>query len=168
MADELIGFDNLRAVLEEYGKAVAEQYKANLKRDGRPASHKLENSITTRVRTDNGDFVVEMDLEEYWKYIEYGTKGWLTGNTSRKFPPVSAILEWIRVKPVIPRPDANGRIPTEKSLAFLIGRKIRDFGTRGKSDLTEAKMQTEAAWRERIEQALGRDLQYYIRKVLAV
>ena len=167
MADELLNLDNLRAVLEEYGKAVAEQYKANLKRDGRPASHKLENSIETFVEVDGQDFVVRMRLEEYWKYIEYGTKGWLTGNTQRKFPPVSALLNWIQVKPVIPRPDANGRIPTPQQLAFLIGRKIRDFGTQGRADLTEAKMEVTEQWRERIEAALQHDMYDYIRKVLA-
>lgn len=167
MADNLIDLTNLRAVLEDYGRAVAEQYKANLKRDGRPASHQLERSIVTRVVTEGGDFVVKMDLEEYWKYIEYGTAGWFTGNTSRKFPPVDAILKWIEVKPVIPRPDAKGRIPSPRSLAFLIGRKIQQFGTKGRADLTEAKMDVTEQWRERIEAALQHDMYNYIRKVLA-
>lgn len=167
MAEELLTFDELRAVLEEYGKAVAEQYKANLKRDGRPASHALEKSIKTRVVTEGQDFVVKMDLEEYWKYIEYGTAGWFTGNPSRKFPPVDALMKWIEIKPVIPRPDAKGRIPSPRSLAFLIGRKIRDFGTQGRADLTEAKMDVTEQWRGRIEAALQHDMYNYIRKVLA-
>ena len=167
MADDLLNFDNLRAVLEEYGKAVAEQYKSNLRRDGRPASGDLERSIRTHVSVDGRDFVVQMDLNAYWKYIEYGTKGQLTGNPSRKFPPVSALLKWIEVKPVIPRPDAKGRIPSPQSLAYLIGRKIRDFGTKGRADLTEAKMEVTEQWRERIAAALGHDIEFYIRKVLA-
>ena len=164
MAEELLNLDNLRAVLEEYGKAVAEQYKANLKRDGRPASHKLEQSIHTHVDVDGQDFVVRMDLEEYWKYIEYGTRGRLTGNPSRKFPPLKAIEDWIDVKPGLPKPST---IPQKKSLAFLIGRKIRDFGTQGRADLTEAKMEVTEQWRERIEAALQHDMYNYIRKVLA-
>lgn len=167
MAEELLTFDELRAVLEEYGRAVAEQYKANLKRDGRPASHALEKSIKTRVMTEGQDFVVKMDLEEYWKYIEYGTAGWFTGNPSRKFPPVDALMKWIEIKPVIPRPDAKGRIPSPRSLAFLIGRKIQQFGTRGRADLTEAKMDVTEQWRARIEAALQHDMYNYIRKVLA-
>ena len=164
MADELLNLDNLRAVLEEYGKAVAQQYIANLKRDGRPASGKLEKSITTHVEVEGQDFVVKMDLEDYWKYIEYGTKGWFTGNPSRKFPPLSAIEKWIEVKPGLPKPST---IPEKKSLAFLIGRKIRDFGTQGRADLTEAKMEVTEQWRERIEAALQHDMYNYIRKVLA-
>jgi hypothetical protein len=168
MTDDLLTFENTLAVLAEYGEAVAAAYKDNLRRDGRPASHALEQSITTFVTTDHGDFVVKMNLNDYWKYIEYGTKGWFTGNTSRKMPPVSTILKWIEIKPVIPRPDSKGRIPSPQSLAFLIARKIRNFGTKGRADLTEAKMTTEAAWRERIEAALGHDLEHYIRKVLVV
>ena len=168
MTDDLLTFENTLAVLAEYGEAVAAAYIANLKRDKRPASGALIQSIKTHVKVEGGDFVVQMDLEDYWKYIEYGTKGWFTGNTSRKMPPVSTILKWSEIKPVIPRPDAKGRIPSPRSLAFLIARKIRNFGTKGRADLTEAKMTTEAAWRERIEEALGHDLEHYIRKVLVV
>lgn len=167
---ELINLDHLREVLEEYGKAVAEQYKENLARSGRPtredALRRLP-SCRTHVEVDGDTYIVQIDLQEYWKYIEYGTKGRLTGNPARRFPPPSAILNWIQVKPVIPRPGANGRLPTPESLAFLIGRKIRDYGTEGRADLTEATKDVTAAWRERIEAALHHDMYDYIRKVTA-
>lgn len=159
----------LRAVLEEYGQAVAEQYKKNLERDNRLASRKIVTppSCTTRVSVDGREWEVTMTLEDYWKYIEYGTKGRVNGNPGRKFPPVDKILSWIQVKPVIPRPDAKGRIPSPQSLAFLIGRKIRDFGTKGRADLTEAKMEVTERYRQRIAEALGHDMENYIRKVFA-
>ena len=68
MTDDLLTFENTLAVLAEYGEAVAAAYKDNLRRDGRPASHALEKSITTFVTTDRRDFVVKMSLEDYWKY----------------------------------------------------------------------------------------------------
>ena len=154
----------LRAVLEEYGQAVAQQYKDNLVRDGRPASGDLIRSITTFVEVNGQGYEVKMSLNDYWKYIEYGTKGWLTGNTSRKFPPPAAIEHWIDVKPGLPKPAT---IQEKKSLAYLIGRKIRDFGTKGRADLTEAKMTITERYRERIAAALGADMVNYIRKVIA-
>lgn len=163
MADELMNLDNLRAVLEEYGRAVAEQYKSNLRRDGRPASGDLIQSITTRVVSGDREWEVQMSLKDYWKYIEYGTRGRLTGNPSRKFPPVSAILRWIQVKPSFPSPAS---LPEQKSLAYLIGRKIRDFGTKGRADLTEAKMTVTEQWRDRISAALGRDMAVYIERII--
>ena len=159
-----MGLPHLRAVLEEYGQAVAQQYKDNLVRDGRPASGDLIRSITTFVEVNGQGYEVKMSLNDYWKYIEYGTKGWLTGNTSRKFPPPAAIEHWIDVKPGLPKPAT---IQEKKSLAYLIGRKIRDFGTKGRADLTEAKMTITERYRERIAAALGADMVNYIRKVIA-
>ena len=162
---ELMELPRLRAVLEEYGAAVAEQYKSNLIRDGRPTTdNSLIQSIRTFVEVNGQGYEVKMSLNDYWKYIEYGTKGWLTGNTSRKFPPPAAIEHWIEVKPGLPKPST---IQERKSLAYLIGRKIRDFGTKGKADLTEAKMTITEQYRERIAAALGADMVNYIRKVIA-
>lgn len=161
---ELMELPRLRAVLEEYGQAVAQQYKDNLVRDGRPASGDLIRNITTFVEVNGQGYEVKMSLNDYWKYIEYGTKGWLTGNTSRKFPPPAAIEHWIQVKPGLPKPAT---IRERKSLAYLIGRKIRDFGTKGRADLTEAKMTITEQYRERIAEALGADMVNYIRKVIA-
>jgi len=170
MAD-LINFDNLRAVLEDYGRAVAARYKENLVRDGRPASGALERSITTRVRTERGEFIVEMDLENYWKYIEYGTPGRSPEakmfDPTRKFPPVNKLLDWVRIKPVIPRPDDKGKIPTPEQLARQIAGKIFWYGTEGKPSLGDAMRDVTEEWRERIQEALGHDLEYYIRKVLS-
>lgn len=56
--------------------------------------------------------------KEYLYYIENGRK-------PGKFPPPPVIRKWIEVKPIISNLSTN-------SLAFLIGRKIANFGTEGK------------------------------------
>ena len=73
------------------------------------------------IQYDGRFFSIYLSLEDYWKYLEYGTKP--------HFPPLEKIKEWIRIKPVVPLPQANGKLPTENQLAFLIGRKIRRVGT---------------------------------------
>ena len=167
MADELLNFDNLRAVLEEYGEAVAQRYKDNLVRDKRPASGRLTDSISTHVKVDGGDYVVQMDLEEYWKWLESGTGGRSPAakihNPNRKFPPVSALLQWVRVKPGLPRPSEL----TEEQFARKIAGKIYWYGTEGKPSLEDAKRDVTAEWRTRIEAALQHDMYDYIKKVLA-
>lgn len=155
---ELLRLDNLRAVLEEYGEAVAEEYRQNLIKSDRLASERLLRSIRTSVRVADHEYIVEMTLEDYWKYVEEDTRP--------HWPPPDKLLQWIRVKPVIPRPDAKGRIPKPEQLAFLIGRKISRFGTKGSHDLRDAKRDVTDAWRKRLEEALGHDLQFYIVKVL--
>lgn len=101
-------------------------YKDKLKEQNNIASGKLYD--TAKVITQWGDnyFEVFFELQDYWKYLEAGTKP--------HFPPVSAIEEWITAKKIVPRTQ-NGKVPTTKQLAFLISRSISEKGTKVYSPL---------------------------------
>lgn len=88
------------------------------------ASGTLAKSIRGVVKQNGKYIVISIQLEDYWKYIENGTKP--------HFPPVDAIKKWISVKPVLPRPTKSGKLPTDNQLAYLIGRKISKVGTKPK------------------------------------
>ena len=88
------------------------------------ASGTLAKSIRGIVKQNGKYIVISIQLEDYWKYIENGTKP--------HFPPVDAIRKWISVKPVLPRPLKSGKLPTANQLAFLIARKISRVGTKAK------------------------------------
>ena len=105
--------------------------KSVISSNGSNASGTLSKSITGIVKMNDKYLTVSISLEDYWKYIEYGT--------NPHFPPVDKIREWVRVKPVLPRPLASGKLPTENQLAFLIGRKISKFGTKPKPFLNNTK-----------------------------
>lgn len=105
--------------------------KSVISSNGSNASGTLSKSIKGIVKMNDKYLTVSISLEDYWKYIEYGTKP--------HFPPVDKIREWIRVKPVLPRPLSSGKLPTENQLAFLIGRKISKFGTKPKPFLNNTK-----------------------------
>lgn len=105
--------------------------KSVISSNGSNASGTLSKSIKGIVKMNDKYLTVSISLEDYWKYIEYGT--------NPHFPPVDKIREWIRVKPVLPRPLASGKLPTENQLAFLIGRKISKFGTKPKPFLNNTK-----------------------------
>lgn len=156
--DELLNTDNLQKVLEEYAVAVRNLYQDRLILHDRIASGKLLNDIRAHVEYDGQTYEVQLDLWNYWRYIEM--------DTEPHWPPPSAILKWITVKPVIPRPDAKGRIPSPKSLAYLIGRKISEEGTEGSHDFENAKQVVVQRFRERIAEAVGHDFENYIRKVV--
>lgn len=155
---KLVQLDELRKVLEDLAKDVQERYKDVLTQNGHVASRQLRDTITTRVEVSDQSYEVVMTLEEYWKYVENDTKP--------HFPPPSALMKWIEVKPVIPRPMANGKLPTTKQLAFLIGRKINEVGTKGTHDLERTKEDIIKWYRDRISDALGHDMTNYIRKVM--
>lgn len=155
---ELITFNNLMPVLEDYGMKVRNLYQDNLiERDG-IASGKLLNTVEFQVSQNGMEFEVSLTLQDYWKYLEYGTKP--------HWPPVSKLLEWVRIKPVIPRPDAEGRIPTPESLAYLIGRKIAKFGTRGREALKDAIDEVNAEYADKLILALVADTEDYIAKAI--
>lgn len=156
--EQLLELTELHKVLQDFAADIRERYKDVLANNDHIASHNLVDSIRTQVVVGDNYYEVTMTLADYWKYVENDTKP--------HFPPPDAILKWIQVKPVIPRPDANGRIPSQKSLAFLIGRKIAREGTEGTHDLAKTKDDILPWWREQISKALGHDMENYIRKLV--
>lgn len=153
MAD-MLNFDNVLKVLQDYAVEVRNLYQDNLIRHDRIASGGLLNSAECRVDVGDRSFEVVMSLEDYWRYVEEDTRP--------HWPPVSAILRWVQIKPVIPRPDAAGRIPTPKQLAYLIGRKIAREGTKGSHDLADTVAEMNNRYRERLSEALGADISAYM------
>lgn len=136
MEDDLIKYDHLREVLERYAIALRNEYQDNLIRSDRVASGKLLNSIEYTITDKKGTYVVSLKLQDYWKWIEGGrppTTGGGNGDLRR------AILDWIKVKPVLPRADKNGKLPTPQQLAYLISRKIHNEGYEGTQDLRKAQ-----------------------------
>lgn len=144
-------FENLRKALEDFGQLLVDEYKDNLLINDKLASGDLYNSVKYHIKTDGAEFQVNLELNHYWKYIENGRK-------AGKFPPISKIEEWIRVKPVIPRPMKNGKLPTEQQLAFLISRKIANEGIKPTPILQESIDSVMYVMRELIEDALYKDI----------
>lgn len=138
------------ATLDEYAQKAEELYKRKLTDKEINASYKLLNSVKTTVRRNDDEFIVTINLEPYWYYVENGRK-------AGRFPPIDKILEWIRCKPVIPYSDSRGRLPTEEQLAFLIARKIANEGTEGRNVLYETVDELNRYYLPKLQQALDRD-----------
>ena len=97
------------------------RYKNALNESGHYASGKLANTAKAVIKWDGKVFELFFNLQEYWKYVENGTRP--------HFPPISAIEEWIKVKRIVPT-TRSGKVPTTKQLAFLIARGISKNGTK--------------------------------------
>lgn len=156
---ELMELTELHKVLQDYAKDVTDRYRDVLANNGHIASKDLVNSIKTEVKVGDAAYEVTMTLKDYWKYVE--------NDTRPHFPPPAALIRWIEVKPVIPRPMANGKLPTTKQLAYLIGRKIATEGTTGTHDLEKTKTDIFSWYKDKLSEALGHDVSNYIRKVMA-
>ena len=155
---ELLELTELQKVLQDFAADIRDRYRDVLAHNDHIASRKLVDSIKTQVVVGDNAYEVTMTLEDYWKYVEYDCKP--------HWPPVSKILEWVEIKPVIPRPLASGKIPSPKQLAFLIGRAIYEHGTKGSHDLEKVKDGVIPWYKEKIAIALGHDMENYIRKLV--
>jgi hypothetical protein len=145
----MIEFKHLQQALAQYGDAIADRYKVNLEASGRRATGDLISSVNTKVTVNEQSFEIDLELEDYYKYVEQG-------RAAGKFPPVDKILQWIRVKPILPQPDSRGKLPTENQLAFLIGRKIANEGFQGTYDLEHTLQEVD--YEAIIEEALDQDV----------
>jgi hypothetical protein len=133
--------------IEELAGKLSLALKENLSSNGHSASGRLIQSITSSVAYKDGQIEVTIDAEEYAKYLNDGT--------NPHFPPVDKILEWVRVKPIMPR--QNGKLPTEEQLAYLIGRKISKSGTKA-THFIENTLE-KGNFVERLEKAIVEELE---------
>ena len=117
-----MNFDTLDAALDSLINEFQYAYASKLQETNHYASGNLAMNQNHHFVFDGRYYRIYLSLEDYWKYLEYGTKP--------HFPPVEKIAEWIRIKPVLPRPNAKGKLPTQKQLAFLIARSISIKGTK--------------------------------------
>ena len=188
--NDLINFESLSKVLQEYASEAEQIYRNQLASGSKNASKSLADTANAEVVVNDSVYEVVLNLQEYWKYVERGRKGldsspdrgnvgslpsYVPQSTKNEltkpmgaaaFPPVNAIINWIKVKPVVPRPDKNGRVPSVNSLAYLIGRKIAFEGIEPYPALATTIQELDRKYKDRISEALGRDVGTYIAKVL--
>lgn len=154
-------YENVKTVLNKFGKLLVEEYRNNLTEKNVNASYALYNSVSYVVESNVTNFEVTLNLEEHWKYIEKGRK-------AGKYPPISAIEKWIEIKPVLPRPMSNGKLPTTKQLAYLIARKIGLEGIAPRPILQDSIDDVFAQMFEELEEALMKDVQTEFELILGI
>lgn len=163
-------YPNLERVLREMGARMQEFMRAHLEQNGTNASSKLSNSIQYLIQKDGQDYEISISLEDYWKWVENGTKA--------HWPPRDKIAEWIRVKPVIPEPDKNGKLPTVEQLSFLISRamagqspnqselKNPNGGTQAQPFFWNSVEEAVAEFEDRVGEAIAKDIDQNVETML--
>ena len=138
---------NLERYLESFGKYIVKQARTKLTKGKKNVSKELYNSIKFEVETTaNGDFTVQFMMDYYGQFVDKGVSGnkkkrtykdWKgkTVSTPYKYttkqPPSSVLTKWIKMRGIKGRDSKTGRFITNKTLAFLIGRKIKRDGIKG-------------------------------------
>lgn len=155
----MVEFKHLQEALAQYAQAITDRYKQNLESSSRRASGELISSVNSKVTVNGNEYAIELNLEDYWYYVE-------NGRGAGKFPPPDKILQWIKVKPILPTPMSNGKLPSEKQLAFLIGRKIANEGFDGTHDLDNTMKEVD--YEQIIQDALDMDMMEYVDEIFAL
>ena len=137
-------------VLKDYAIELRNTLQDSYINDDRIATGDLLNSVEYIIEKDDRQIEVSLQLEEWWKYVEEDTKP--------HFPPPDAMLNYIKAKPILPKPDRNGKLPTPNQLAYLIGRKISEVGTTGTHNVRDTVRLINERYEEKIGQAISEDI----------
>lgn len=148
----LIQWTHTEAILRQYAEEVSEIYKRQLKEHGREASGELIKSVKTEiVLTHNDTIAVDMELAQYWQYVEWDTRP--------HWAPKGCLEEWIKVRKLLPM--KNSTLPENKQLEaldFLIRRKIAREGTKGTHDLADTVSLLNKEYEDKIADAVVEDV----------
>ena len=85
------------------------------------ASRRTSDALRSEVTANSGGYRLQLIAPSTILTLIYGRR-------PGKFPNLLAIEQWIEDKGIVPRPDKNGKSLSTKSLAYLIGRKIKNEG----------------------------------------
>ena len=150
-----MNFPKLESVLLKVGNELCTKYTTDVTK----ATEKL-SKVTFDIEANNMMYSVVLHLEHYWKFVEYGTKP--------HRPPFNAILKWVEVKPLIRRPLANGELPTDTQLAWMIVNKIEREGTDAQNTLQNTIQYIVDKYEEEIVNAFKEDIEDDVTKLLSI
>ena len=139
--------DNIERYLNSIGKQVVNRAKGNLQK-AKGGGTALEGTIRFKVITDADGFSVQFYMSNYGTFVDKGVSGnkkiqkykdylGKVINSPYKYttkqPPPDILAKWISKKGLKGRDAKTGRFISHKSLAFIIGRKIKRDGIKGLS-----------------------------------
>lgn len=154
--NDIRNYPELMKVLDEYQSEFKRILKAEISSGDHVATGKMLNSIETELVINQQSLKVILKISDYARYVEEGRK-------PGKRPPIAPIELWIQSKGITPYPDKNGKIPTIKSLAYLISRSIGEKGTikkykyQGSKMIAQTSEQVNEHYLPLIKQALQKD-----------
>lgn len=159
---------NTKLVLDTFGKQFIDAYRSGLDAKNANASRDLYNSLNFEIKTGKQSISLDILLNDYWKYLEYGCKGTETSYPEAyypaHFPPTKAIEEWIKIKPVIPE-QRNGKLPTQKQLAYLISRSIYQKGIEPRFIFRDSVDDIWEQLKDALNEAIEKDVENNIKEI---
>ena len=146
-------FSRTEALLNSFGNTLISRYREHI---SEYASGKLYKTIDYTITSKSDSYLVTINLEDYWKFIEKGRR------PGAKMPPVSAIENWIKIRKIIPRPvtlkSGKQRVPTVQQLAYVIARSIARKGIAARPFMRESIEDTMKDFKSKLSAAVREDV----------
>lgn len=148
-----IKWTRLHKVLEEYGNRFIQLAKDKMGMNKSYATGELADTMETVVEINDEYFKVSIKLQDYWYYLENGTKP--------HFPPLQAIKEWVEVKGITPE-ERNGYTPSIEQLPYMIQKSIGKYGTEAHPFFNENKEIVYKEFENNIIYAIDEDIAEWV------
>mgnify|MGYP003625480163 FL=1 len=149
--------NNLKQVLDKYGKYVVQQAKSNLTKDkdaygGNKGGGPLYNSIEYKLDREPNFFLLDFLMEDYAPFVDKGVRGKTstypeTASAMSKFQYGSGtgpkggltkgVNKWIKQKKFQWKDKKTGRFLSYESMSFLIARSIYNKGLKANMFFTK-------------------------------
>tara|TARA_R100001460_G_scaffold1564_3_gene5842 strand:+ start:917 stop:1456 length:540 start_codon:yes stop_codon:yes gene_type:complete len=140
-----VKFKKLDKALNDFGRFVVSQARANLTRKKKNVSRKLYDSINYELVTSGSgqSFTLKLKMLEYGEYQDQGVSGTEKKyNTRFKYtnrrPPAKVFDKWIVKRGLEGIRDEQGRFVTRKSLQYAIATSVYKRGIRPSYFFTRA------------------------------
>lgn len=147
----------IKSILYQVAYDVVLDYQTELQNQGISATGALAN-VDFEVTIGENGYGISLILQDHWKNVEYGRR-------PGKFPNITKLQEWIQVRQILPRPMANGKLPTEKQLVFMIGKSIKEKGIPARPVLANT-LEKNKDMIKRVKDAVALGFDKEIRKML--
>ena len=146
-------FSRTESLLNSFAQTIVNRYKDKI---SEYSSGKLYKTINFEITKGSSNYIVTINLEEYWINIDRGRR------PGAKMPPISAIENWIKVRKIIPRPivlkSGKQRVPTVQQLAYVIARSISRTGIAPRPFMRESIDQTIEDFKSKLTAAVREDV----------
>ena len=146
-------FSRTESLLNSFAQTIVNRYREQIKEY---ASGKLYKTIDYTITSNSDSYLVTINLEEYWVFLENGRR------PGAKMPPVEAIEKWIKVRKILPRPitlkSGKQRVPTVQQLAYVIARSISRKGIAPRPFMRESIEDTMKDFQSKLSAAVREDV----------
>ena len=178
-----LNFESVERYLESYGKYIIRQAQSELA--VRSNTGTLAKSLDFTIYKTKEGYEIQWTAASYGEYIDKGVSGAIgkryyyamDGKRKRspyrfvdKGPPIPILEDWIRSKGIQGRKPkgakggTGGQFISRKSLAFLMSRKIKNYGLKSVSFYSKPISYSYKIFIDRLAKAFAEDVEVSLRQ----